>query len=115
MKQNLRKPSETRRFKFGKVDLVDLGDTTVGRMTLKPGWKWSKSVKPIVKTESCQSHHVGYAVSGKMKVVSDDGTTIDVGPGDAYEIMPGHDAWVVGKGTFVGLEFKSAAGYAKPK
>jgi len=115
MKQNLRKPSETRRFKFGKVDLVDLGDTTVGRMTLKPGWKWSKSVKPIVKTESCQSHHVGYAVSGKMKVVSDDGTFIFVEPEAAYEIMPGHDAWVVGKGTFVGLEFKSAAGYAKPK
>ena len=26
----------------------------------------------------------------------DDGTTVDLGPGDAYAIPPGHDAWVVG-------------------
>ena len=113
-KKNLGKPSETRKFKFGKSDLVTLGDTTVARVTLRPGWKWSKSLKPIVKTETCQLHHLGYAISGKVKVRTTEGTTLDLGPGDAYEILPGHDAWVVGKETFLGLEFKSAAKIAKP-
>ena len=31
------------------------------------------------------------------------------GPGDAYVIEPGHDAWVVGSEVFVGFEFDSKA------
>ena len=38
-----------------------------------------------------------------------------IGPGEAYEIMPGHDAWVVGDEQFIGFEFESKAAeeYAK--
>ena len=46
-------------------------------------------------------------------MVGDDGTESDVGPGDAYAIDPGHDAWVVGDEPFVGIEFKSAGEYAR--
>ena len=74
----------------------------------------SESVKPIVNTESCQNHHQGVVVSGRLRVVGDDGSEFEVGPGDAYNIPPGHDAWVVGDDQFVGFEFKSAAEYAKP-
>jgi hypothetical protein len=35
------------------------------------------------------------------------------GPGDAYVIEPGHDAWVVGDERFVGFEFESAEDYAR--
>ena len=51
-----------------------------------------------------------------MHIVHDDGTEIDAGPGDAYVIEPGHDAWVVGDEPLVGFEFESSAAetYARP-
>jgi hypothetical protein len=107
-------PDETRTFENGKVDIVHLGDVTIGRAEFQPRWRWSTSVKPIAGTDSCQAHHIGYAVSGRLHVAADDGTEAEVGPGEAYVVMPGHDAWVVGDDTFVGLEFQSAATYAKP-
>lgn len=112
---SLNTPGETRTFARGKAELVTVGGSTVGRFTFEPGWRWSESVKPIVKTESCQNHHVGYAVSGRMRIRSADGVESEVGAADAYDIAPGHDAWIVGDEVFVGLEFKSAAEYAKPK
>jgi hypothetical protein len=39
----------------------------------------------------------------------DDGTEIEIRPGDAYVIQPGHDAWVVGSEVFVGYEVDSNA------
>jgi hypothetical protein len=106
-------PEETRSFENGRVDLVAIAGSNVGRATLEPGWKWSESVKPIVSTDSCQVAHVGYAISGQLHVVMDDGTEIDIKAGDAYEIPPGHDAWVEGDETFKGVEFESLAEYAK--
>jgi mannose-6-phosphate isomerase-like protein (cupin superfamily) len=108
-------PDEVRTFENGKVDVVNLDSQMVGRATFEPGWRWSKSVKPIVGTESCQAHHVGYVVSGSLHVVMDDGREFDAEPGAVYEIQPGHDAWVVGNDNFVGLEFqsKTAGEYAK--
>jgi hypothetical protein len=108
-------PGETRTFDKGHADLVTLGDATLGRFTFEPGWRWSQSVKPLVGTDSCQNHHMGVAVSGRMHVEMGDGASAEIGPGEAYEIPPGHDAWVVGDETFTGFEFKSAADYAKPQ
>jgi hypothetical protein len=108
-------PDETRTFDKGRVDVVKLEGQTVGRINLEPGWKWSECVKPIVGTESCQGHHIGYVLSGTMHVVMDDGDEFDGRPGEAYEIQPGHDAWVTGDDRFSALEFesKTAANYAK--
>jgi hypothetical protein len=39
-----------------------------------------------------------------MKVVMDDRSEADLGPGDAYVIEPGHDAWIVGDENFVGVD-----------
>jgi hypothetical protein len=109
------KPDETRSFEHGKVDVVHLAGSTAAQATLEPGWRWSTSVKPIVGTDSCRAHHVGYALSGTLHVVTDEGSEADVGPGDVYELLPGHDAWVVGDDTFTALEFqsKTAEEYAK--
>jgi mannose-6-phosphate isomerase-like protein (cupin superfamily) len=112
--KRLDSPDETRSFKNGKAEVVTLGGVRFMRMTFQPGWRWSKSVKPIVKTESCQNHHVGYMISGRMKVVMDKGKEMEFTSGDGFEIPPGHDAWVVGKEPAVGIEFVSAGVYAKP-
>jgi hypothetical protein len=57
-------PDEIRTFERGKIELANFGDITIGRAVLEPGWSWEKSVKPIVKTNSCQQSHALYTVSG---------------------------------------------------
>lgn len=86
---------------------------TFGRGILEPGWSWEKCVKPIVKTDSCQAPHTQYIVSGRMRVVMDDGTEEEVGPGDAAVVPPGHNAWVVGNEPVVAIDFTGLKDYAK--
>ena len=83
---------ETRPFvDKGRVEIVKLSGGTVGRGTFEPGWRWSEHVKPIAGTESCQSSHMAYCVSGRMVVRMEDGTEKEIGPGDVLVIPPGHD------------------------
>jgi len=42
-----------------------------------------------------------------------DGIEMEVGPGEVFEIPPGHDAWVVGEETFVSVDFEAMRGFAK--
>jgi hypothetical protein len=108
-------PDETRKPDKTTVAVVDLGSATAARLTLEPGWRWSECIKPMVGTETCQSRHVGAVAAGTLHVVHDDGSETDIGPGDAYVIEPGHDAWVVGDDAWVGYEFesKTAETYAR--
>ena len=111
---NIDSPHETRPFKdHGHMDVVTLGDFTLGRGVFEPGWRWSTDVKPIAGTESCLVHHTGFCLSGHMAVVQDDGTEMHVGPGDVVVIEPGHDAWTVGDEACILLDTGVAA-YAKP-
>jgi mannose-6-phosphate isomerase-like protein (cupin superfamily) len=114
-KRDFDSPDETRAPEKTRVDVVNMGGTTVGRFAMEPGWRWSECVKPVAGTDSCQHRHVGVVQSGAMRVTHEDGTVLDLGPGDAYVIEPGHDAEVVGEERFVGFEFeqKSAAEYAR--
>ena len=105
--KNLDSPDETRTFQNGKAQVVTLGDFTASRLVLEPGWRWSENVKPIVGTDSCQVLHTGYVVSGRMHLVHEDGSEQEVGAGDVYVIRPGHDAWIVGEETYVGVDFSS--------
>jgi quercetin dioxygenase-like cupin family protein len=110
------KPDETRSFKNGKgkLEVVTVGDCTVGRGVFEPGWRWSEHVKPIVGTPSCQAAHTGYVLEGRMLVKMDDGAQLEYGPGDAFYMPSGHDAWVVGDKRCVLIDFTGMAKYAKP-
>jgi hypothetical protein len=105
-------PDEVREFPRGRIALVDLGGVLAGRGEFQPGWRWSEHVKPIAGTPSCQAAHTGYVLSGRMRVVTDDGVEGEAGPGDAFHIAPGHDAWIVGDETCVFLDFTGMRGYA---
>ena len=111
--KSFRKPDGVRALGEGRLELVNLDETTVGRVMLPAGWRWSKDVQPAVGTASCQIRHVAYAVSGVLHVVMDDGTELDVQAGDAHEIPPGHDAWVVGDETYVSVEWASSGLYGQ--
>jgi hypothetical protein len=56
-KKTLDRPEEKREFPKGQLELVTIGGVTFGRATFQPGWKWSESVKPIAKTDSCLAPH----------------------------------------------------------
>lgn len=112
MKKNLGMPDEVRTFPKGKIELVTLQDITVGRATFEPGWQWSTCVKPIAGTDSCQAGHMSYVLSGKMRVVMDDGTEVDYGPGDAMLVAPGHDAWTLGNEPCIVIDFSGMKNYA---
>lgn len=114
IKKNLNSsPDETRSFDKGKVDIGNVGEYTIGKAELEPGWSWEKCVKPIVKTNSCQAPHLQYVVSGRMKVVMDDGSEEEFGPGDIGNVPPGHNAWVVGQEKFIAIDFTGMKTYAK--
>jgi mannose-6-phosphate isomerase-like protein (cupin superfamily) len=100
-------PDETRTPDKTRVEIVRIGSSTAARMTLQPGWRWSECIKPVAGTDSCQLRHVGVVQSGRLQVTHDDGTELEIGPGDTYVIEPGHDAQVVGDQPFVGFEFES--------
>lgn len=114
-KRTFDSPDESRTPQKTRVDVVRLSGATAGRFRLDPGWRWSECIKPVAGTDSCQMRHVGVAQGGRMVVKHEDGTEVEIEPGDAYLIEPGHDAWVVGEEPFVGYEFesRSAEEYAR--
>ena len=112
--KNFRRPDETRDFQgHGRADIVTLAGRQVGRGTFEPGWRWSRDVKPIARTELCETSHLGYVLSGRMRVEMADGSTQEIGAGDAVAIPPGHDAEVIGDEPCVMLDFGEVDQYAK--
>jgi hypothetical protein len=106
-------PAEVRTFPLGKVELVNIDGAMIGRATFEPGWRWSKDVKPIAGTASCEAPHFQYHVSGTLRVRMDDGTEFDCKPGDVSMLPSGHDAWVVGNVPAVVIDFQGMVDYAK--
>ncbi|TDW28718.1 cupin domain-containing protein [Cryobacterium psychrophilum] len=107
-------PDEHRAPEKTSLGVNHLGEHTIGRLQMEPGWVWSECIKPVVLTDSCQLNHVGYCVSGTLEIELDDGQSATITAGDSYTIPPGHDARVVGEEAFVGIEFASAAQYGVP-
>jgi class 3 adenylate cyclase len=101
-------PDEVRSFPNGHAQVISLDESVVGRAVYEPGWRWSTAMPPIAGTATCQLHHLGYSVSGAIRVVTDDGQAIEIPPNSIYEIPPGHDAWVVGQDPWVTVEWTSA-------
>jgi hypothetical protein len=106
-------PDETREFHaHGHAEVVQMHGQTVLRSVFEPGWHWKDDIAPIAGTDTCQTHHFGYMVSGRMVVKMNDGTEIECTPGQLIEIEPGHDAWVVGDETCVFIDFGDVSRYA---
>ncbi len=106
-------PDETRSFPRGRLDLLNVPSGSIGRVIFEPGWRWSKDVKPIAGTQSCQMAHSIYVLSGRTHVKMDDGEEAELGPGEYAFIPPGHDGWTVGDEPCVALDMTGMAEYAK--
>jgi hypothetical protein len=110
---NFTKPHEVREFPKGRLELVTMNGVTFGKATFQPGWRWSQHVRPIAGTNSCQAAHLGVQLSGNMHIVMDNGTEMDLGPGQVVNIPPGHDGWVVGNDPVVFIDITGMENYAK--
>lgn len=82
---------------------VCLNSAVIGLGTYRPGWKWSLHAGP--QTGNPSEKHIGYVISGKLMVNDPVGGEALVGPGDAFEISAGSDAWVVGNEPCIALDF----------
>lgn len=113
--KSVNQPDETRTFAGkGEGGVVNVAGHTVLHGTMQPGWRWSEHVKPTVETEKCEATHLLFVMSGRMKIVHDDGSEAEIGPGDVAAIEPGHDAWVVGDEPFTSVDFGGYAQYGLP-
>jgi hypothetical protein len=111
--KNFNNPDEVREFPKGRLELIKVSGATVGRAIFDPGWKWSESLQPLMKTKSCEAPHFQYHVSGILKVLMDDGEELECGPGAVSLLPSGHDAWVVGNEPAVVVDFQGMVDYAK--
>jgi class 3 adenylate cyclase len=106
--------ADVRRFPHGYANVLQLDETVVGYAVYEPGWRWTTDMPAIAGTSTCQFHHIGYAVSGAVHVVTDTGQELEVNERSFYEIPPGHDAWVVGDEPFVTIDWTSARTWGLP-
>jgi mannose-6-phosphate isomerase-like protein (cupin superfamily) len=113
--RNFDSPDEARAFEGkGQVVVVRVAGKEIGKAVFEPGWRWSTNVKPLAGTESCRFAHFLYVVSGRMRVVMDQGGEVELRPGDVAAIPPGHDAEVVGAEPCVTVDIgEEDADYAR--
>jgi class 3 adenylate cyclase len=92
---------------FGGVteQLISIGGLTVSRSVQPVGWRWRDHFQPLVGGDWCQAHHVGITLEGRQGILLQDGTELEYGPGDLYDIPPGHDGWTIGDEPCVLLEW----------
>jgi len=112
--KNFATPDETRTFDHGTVDLLHIGGSDIGRLTLQPGWRWSEHVRPLAGTDLCEAPHFQFHATGTLHVVMADGNEFDAHPGDVTALPQGHDAWVVGDEVVTLIDWWGATNYAKP-
>ena len=103
---------DVRGFPNGRAEILTIDEATIGRVTYEPGWRWSTDLAPIMGTPTCRLHHFGFAISGSMHIAMDTGEAIDIPAGSAFEIPPGHDAWVDGGEPWVAVVWTSLRTYA---
>src|SRR5207248_8815231 len=105
LRKSVDEPDEVVEFPNVRSDIVHLGDLTVGRLVNEPGWRWSKDVRPTVGGEWCAIRHVGFVISGQLGIDFPDGSSVIFGPGDVFDIPPGHDGHTVGDEPVVQIEW----------
>ena len=92
------------------ADVVEIADSTISRNVFEPGVhcpQISVEGKPL-----CMAHHTGYVVAGRLHVEMRDGSVMDVGPNEVFDIPPGHDGWVVSDDPWLAVNWAGFRSWA---
>jgi hypothetical protein len=87
------------------TDTVAAGNARIKRLIYPAGTRWSTDIKPIVGGDYCMHAHVGFLARGHLRGEYPDGCGFDFSAPAGVVIQPGHDAWVVGDGPAVLIQF----------
>lgn len=110
--KSLETPDDVIEFPNIRARVVELGDLTVAELVSQPGWRWSVDMKPTVGGEWCQARHLGVILSGRMGVTFSDGTKVEFGAGDVFDIPPSHDGYTLGDEPCVQIEWGGIRAWA---
>jgi class 3 adenylate cyclase len=99
-----------------REDVVEVGEYTVAKIVQHAGWVWSRDMKPLVHAgEWCEARHVGLVVSGRWGAVMRDGTTMEFGPDDVFDVPPGHDGYTIGDEPCLMYEWSGVRSFLGPR
>jgi class 3 adenylate cyclase len=112
LSKSFERPDDVVEFPLIKTRIVELGDLTIGELVSQPGWRWSTHVRPTVGGAWCQARHVGFIVSGRLGIDFPDGTRLEFGAGDVFDIPPGHDGYTLGDEQCVQVEWQGIRAWA---
>jgi uncharacterized cupin superfamily protein len=98
-------PDEVRSYSGLRIEVMQVHETVVTRSVHQPGWRWSESIWPLTRGSGCPQEHLFYVTKGRMKIVMNDGTELEFGPGDMGFVPAGHDALVLGTEPCEIIEF----------
>jgi class 3 adenylate cyclase len=113
-KKNFATPDIERDVGRGQLQIVELGDVAIGRIEYQPGWSWLEDLKDRVGTETCQIRHMGVALSGRLGITMDDGSTFVIEPLDAFDVPAGHLAYVIGDEPWTSIDTVGRRNFGAP-
>jgi quercetin dioxygenase-like cupin family protein len=103
------RPDETLPVEKASADRVAVGGISVWKLVFEPGWRYTQHMEE----DQCTMPHAAYIVSGRLRVVMEDGTAAEGGPDTVIVIAPGHDAWTVGDEPCVFIDFSESVDWER--
>ncbi len=93
------RPEQLFVFDSGRLEVITIGGRTVARGCYAPGWRWSRCALHDALPRGGTTEPVGVVLSGAARVASEDGSEVELHPGDFFQtvITSEHDEWVVGQ------------------
>jgi len=108
-KKNLDAPDERVELDGVSADVVHVGDAAISRNVFQPGAHCALGGRRLGGNhraeQSCQAHHSGVVISGRLRIEMDDGSMLELGPNDVFDIPPGHDGWVVSREPMLAINW----------
>jgi len=108
-KKSLDLPDERIEVEGIAADVVQIGDAAISRNVFQPNAHCALGGARISGDQradrSCMAHHAGVLLEGSLHIEMDDGSILDIGPNDVFDIPPGHDGWAVGDKPMIGINW----------
>lgn len=108
-KKNLDSPDERLEFEGVAANVVQVADAAISRNVFQPGAHCALGGRRLLGNHradaSCQAHHSGVVLEGLLHIEMDDGSILDVGPNEVYDIPPGHDGWATSEEPLLAINW----------